>query len=268
MFVAPGILAEELQGASASDPRIIERAKRIGKAAPSRPRWRRWIKALKRTRTPSHCTNCAATSWRRRALRRKRSKPMRRSSVCNPVPWTSDGPSGVCLVRSGQGEQSVEELRRIAAVDTHNPLIHLRLRGSSKARSPRGLTPVVPRKRSNSRRTCMGGGSRWPAHGSTYLDYEGAVTDVQYVLSSAPRFAWSCRPIPWPQCFTATRKTETIRSGVCLEGHHTRPVEAMTLAARGRVENVRGRRYHGGADVPEVLELNPRDPSAALTNSA
>ncbi|MDP9132529.1 MAG: hypothetical protein M3M98_05275, partial [Nitrospirota bacterium] len=31
------------------------------------------------------------------------------------------------LVRSGQREESVSELQRIAAVDTHNPLIHLRL---------------------------------------------------------------------------------------------------------------------------------------------
>ena len=128
------------------------------------------------------------------------------------------------LVRSGQGEQSVEELRRIAAVDTHNPLIHLRL-----ARELRKLDHLEASLQSYKKAVELAPdmhGWRLAMARARFdvLDYEGAVNDVQYVLDHIPPGSpWSCRPIPWPQCFTATRKTEDGDSIRCLARRTSHP---------------------------------------------
>ena len=149
------------------------------------------------------------------------------------------------LVRSGQGEQSIKELRRIAAVDAHNPLIPICVsRGNSESSITSRPHSSRTRKRWNSRQTCMGGDWRWPAARFDVLDYEGAVNDVQYVLDHTPaRFSTRVagQYLGHRVSRTFTRPRPALRSGVYARKTSTGPTEGMGAHARGRLENVRGR---------------------------
>ncbi|MDP9133076.1 MAG: tetratricopeptide repeat protein, partial [Nitrospirota bacterium] len=89
------------------------------------------------------------------------------------------------LVRAGRREESVSELQRIAALDTQNPLIHLRL-----ARELRKLDRLEESFESYQRAvelvTDMLGWRLATARARfDVLDYEGADRDVQFVLQGA-----------------------------------------------------------------------------------
>jgi len=125
MILPPAIIAEELQGPS--DPHIIERAKtdwESGAITPALETLEQGIEAhpdaltLHKLRGDILATSRASTE----ALQAYETVLGMQPSALD-VRWAKWS----LLVRSGQGEQSVEELRRIAAVDTRNPLIHLRL---------------------------------------------------------------------------------------------------------------------------------------------
>ncbi|MBA2486147.1 MAG: tetratricopeptide repeat protein [Nitrospira sp.] len=89
------------------------------------------------------------------------------------------------LVRSGQREESVGELQRIAAIDTQNPLIHLRL-----ARELRKLDRLEESFESYQRAVelvpdMLGWRLATARARFDVLDYEGANRDVQFVLQEA-----------------------------------------------------------------------------------
>jgi len=90
------------------------------------------------------------------------------------------------LVRSGYGDESIEELRRIASIDIQNPLIHFRL-----ARELRKLDRLEASLESYKQAVTLApemltwrlalARARFDV-----LDYEGAANDVQYVLDRIP----------------------------------------------------------------------------------
>jgi tetratricopeptide (TPR) repeat protein len=86
------------------------------------------------------------------------------------------------LIRSGQGEESIAELRRIAGVDVQNPLVHLRLaqelrkldRLEESLESYQKAVELVP--------DMLGWRLALARARFDVLDYQGAEADVQYVL--------------------------------------------------------------------------------------
>jgi len=90
------------------------------------------------------------------------------------------------LVRSGQGEESINELRRIAEIDARNPLVHFRL-----ARELRKLDRLEESLESYKKAVelapdMMGWRLAMARARFDVLDYEGAANDVQYVLDHIP----------------------------------------------------------------------------------
>ena len=90
------------------------------------------------------------------------------------------------LIRSGQGEESVAELGRIAGVDGQNPLVHLRL-----AQELRKLDRLEESLESYQKAVELAPdllGWRLALARARFdlLDYQGADADVQYVLHKAP----------------------------------------------------------------------------------
>ncbi len=92
------------------------------------------------------------------------------------------------LTRSGQGEESIAELGRIAKVDVQNPLVHLRLaqelrkldRLEESLESYKKAVELVP--------DLLGWRLALARARFDVLDYQGADADVQYVLHKAA--AW------------------------------------------------------------------------------
>ena len=90
------------------------------------------------------------------------------------------------LIRSGQGEESIAELGRIARVDGQNPLVHLRLaqelrkldRLEESLESYKKAVELAP--------DLLGWRLALARARFDLLDYQGADADVQYVLHKAP----------------------------------------------------------------------------------
>ena len=90
------------------------------------------------------------------------------------------------LTRSGQGEESINELGRIARVDVQNPLAHLRLaqelrkldRLEESLESYKKAVELVP--------DLLGWRLTLARARFDVLDYQGAEADVQYVLHKVP----------------------------------------------------------------------------------
>jgi len=90
------------------------------------------------------------------------------------------------LIRSGQGEESVAELGRIAGIDAQNPLVHLRLaqelrkldRLEESLESYKKAVELAP--------DLLSWRLALARARFDLLDYQGADADVQYVLHKAP----------------------------------------------------------------------------------
>ena len=90
------------------------------------------------------------------------------------------------LTRSGQGKESVAELGRIARIDVRNPLVHLRLaqelrkldRLEESLESYKKAVELVP--------DLLGWRLTLARARFDVLDYEGADSDIQYVLQKVP----------------------------------------------------------------------------------
>ena len=90
------------------------------------------------------------------------------------------------LIRSGQGEESIAELGRIAGIDSQNPLVHLRLaeelrkldRLEESLESYKKAVELVP--------DLLGWRLALARARFDVLDYQGADADVQYVLHKLP----------------------------------------------------------------------------------
>ena len=170
------------------------------------------------------------------------------------------------LVRSGRGDESIEELRRIAGIDQQNPLIYFRLarelrkldRLEASVESYKQAVELAPEM--YTWRLALAR-ARFDV-----LDYEGAASDVQYVLDHIPDGS----PLELP-----AHTLVTVFHGHSQDrGRRFDPVftpkditpEQLKQWALMRADAwrmfVAGRYQEAEPMYRRLLELNPRDPSA------
>ena len=169
------------------------------------------------------------------------------------------------LIRSGQGEESIAELGRIAEVDVQNPLVHLRLaqelrkldRLEESLESYKQAVDLVP--------DLLGWRLALARARFDVLDYQGADADVQYVLHRVP----SGSPLELP----AKNLLSQINGTSIDRGRRFDPVltKEMTGAQRKEWASIRaeawrlfstGRYQEAEPIYRRLLALNPNDPLA------
>ena len=169
------------------------------------------------------------------------------------------------LTRSGQGEESIAELGRIAGIDVQNPLIHLRLaqelrkldRLEESLESYQKAVELVP--------DLLGWRLALARARFDVLDYQGADADVHYVLHEAP----SGSPLELP----AKNLLSQINGTSIDRGRRFDPVltKEMTGAQRKEWASIRaeawklfstGRYQEAEPIYRRLLILNPNDPLA------
>ena len=170
------------------------------------------------------------------------------------------------LVRSGFGDESIEELRRIALIDTQNPLVHFRL-----ARELRKLDRLEASLESYKQAVALApevytwrlalARARFDL-----LDYEGAANDVQYVLDHIPDGS----PLELPANTLVTvfhghsqdrgRRFDPVFSPKDVTPDQLKQWALMRADAWRMF--VAGRYREAEPMYRKLLELNPRDPSA------
>ena len=169
------------------------------------------------------------------------------------------------LTRSGQGEESIAELGRIAQVDVQNPLVHLRLaqelrkldRLEESLESYKKAAELVP--------DMLGWRLTLARARFDLLDYEGAEADVQYVLHKVPPGS----PLELP----AKNLLSQINGTSIDRGRRFDPVltKEMTGAQRKEWASIRaeawrlfsmGRYQEAEPIYQRLLALNPNDPLA------
>lgn len=171
------------------------------------------------------------------------------------------------LVRSGQGEESIAELRRIAQVDPRDPLIHLRLaqelrkldRLEESLESYKKAVELVP--------DMLGWRLAIARARFDVLDYQGAEDDVQYVLNRIPPGS----PLELP----ATNLLAVIHGESQERGRRYIPVLTSKEVTEAQLKEwafiradawrlfVAGRYQEAEPIYRKLLALNPKDPSAA-----
>jgi tetratricopeptide (TPR) repeat protein len=169
------------------------------------------------------------------------------------------------LIRSGQGEESIAELERIAGVDVQNPLVHLRLaqelrkldRLEESIESYQKAVELAP--------DLLGWRLALARARFDVLDYQGADADVQYVLHKAPPGS----PLELP----AKNLLSQINGTSIDRGRRFNPVltKEMTGAQRKEWASIRAEawrlfstgRYREAEPIYQrLLALNPNDPLA------
>jgi tetratricopeptide (TPR) repeat protein len=170
------------------------------------------------------------------------------------------------LVRSGRGDESIEELRRIASIDTQNPLIYFRL-----ARELRKLDRLEASLDSYKQAVAVApemyawrlalARARFDV-----LDYEGAASDVQYVLTHIPDGS----PLELPANTLVTvfhghsqdrgRRFDPVFTPKDITPDQLKQWALMRADAWRMF--VAGRYREAEPMYRKLLELNPRDPSA------
>ncbi|HSF68897.1 MAG TPA: tetratricopeptide repeat protein [Nitrospira sp.] len=170
------------------------------------------------------------------------------------------------LVRSGQGGESINELRRIAEFDTQNPLIHFRLarelrkldRLEESLDSYKKAVELAPEMLSWRLALAR---ARFDV-----LDYEGAANDVQYVLDRLPPDS----PLELPANTLATvfhghsqdrgRRFDPVFTPKDINPDQLKEWALMRADAWRMF--VAGRYREAEPMYRKLLALNPRDPSA------
>ncbi len=168
------------------------------------------------------------------------------------------------LVRSGQVEEAVAELQRIAVIDPHNPLLHLRL-----ARELRKLDRLEESFEAYQKAVELGPDMlNWRLALARarfdILDYEGAERDVQFVLDRVP---------PGSPLHLSARNLLTVFFGSTERGRRFAPVMTPDVSPKQlrdwsmiRAEGYRlfeaGRFREAEPVYRELLRLNPMDPLA------
>jgi tetratricopeptide (TPR) repeat protein len=169
------------------------------------------------------------------------------------------------LTRSGQGEESIAELGRIARIDVQNPLVHLRLaqelrkfdRLEESLESYKKAVGLVP--------DLLGWRLTLARARFDVLDYQGADADVQYVLHKVP--PGSPLDLPAKSLLSQINGTSIDR------GRRFDPVltKDMTGAQRKEWASIRadawrlfsmGRYQEAEPIYRRLLALNPNDPLA------
>jgi len=170
------------------------------------------------------------------------------------------------LVRSGQGEDAIGELRHIAAIDPRNPLVHLRLalelrkldRLEESLESLKKAVDLAPEM--------LGWRLTLSRARFDVLDYDGANRDVDYVLDKMP----PCSPLELP-----ANTLSTVYHGYSQErGRRFNPVftpkditseqlkEWALMRAKAWELFSAGRYQEAEPMYRKLLALNPRDPTA------
>lgn len=168
------------------------------------------------------------------------------------------------LVRSGQVEEAVTELQRIAAIDPDNPLIHLRL-----ARELRKLDRLEESFEAYKQAVTLGPDMlNWRLAMARarfdLLDYEGAERDVHFVLE---------RVVPGSPLDLSAKNLLTVFFGSTERGRRFAPVMTPDASPKQlrdwsmiRAEGYRlfeaGRFQEAEPIYRELLRLNPMDPLA------
>lgn len=170
------------------------------------------------------------------------------------------------LVRSGRGDESIEELRRIAAIDEHNPLIFFRL-----ARELRKLDRLEASLEAYKQAVALAPDMHaWRLALARarfdVLDYEGAASDVQYVLDHIPDGS----PLELPANTLVTvfhghsqdrgRRFDPVFTPKDITPNQLKQWALMRADAWRMF--VAGRYREAEPMYRKLLELNPRDPSA------
>jgi tetratricopeptide (TPR) repeat protein len=88
------------------------------------------------------------------------------------------------LIRSRQGEESIAELGHIARIDSQNPLVHLRLAQELRKLNRLEESLESYKKAIELAPDVLGWRLALARARFDVLDYEGAESDVQYVLNS------------------------------------------------------------------------------------
>ena len=170
------------------------------------------------------------------------------------------------LIRSGQGEESIAELRRIAEIDAQNPLIHLRLaqelrkldRLEESLESYKKVVELAP--------DMLGWRLALARARFDLLDYPGADGDVQYVLDKMP---------PGSPLEPAAKTLLSVISGSSQDrGRRFDPVFSSEDVTPAQLKEwafiradawrlfVAGRYQEAEPIYRKLLALNPRDPNA------
>ena len=169
------------------------------------------------------------------------------------------------LIRSGQGEESIAELGRIARVDVRNPLVHLRLAQELRKHDHLEESLESYKKAVELAPDLLGWRLALARARFDVLDYQGADGDVQYVLHKVPPGS----PLELP----ARNLLSQINGTSIDRGRRFDPVltKDMTGAQRKEWASIRaeawrlfsmGRYQEAEPIYQRLLALNPNDPLA------
>jgi tetratricopeptide (TPR) repeat protein len=169
------------------------------------------------------------------------------------------------LTRSGQGEESIAELGRIAGVDVRNPLVHLRLAQELRKHDRLEESLESYKKAVELAPDLLGWRLALARARFDVLDYQGADGDVQYVLHKVPPGS----PLELP----ARNLLSQINGTSIDRGRRFDPVltKDMTGAQRKEWASIRaeawrlfsmGRYQEAEPIYQRLLALNPNDPLA------
>lgn len=169
------------------------------------------------------------------------------------------------LTRSGQGEESMAELRRMAQVDAHNPLIHLRLAQELRKLNRLEESLESYKKAVELAPNLLGWRLAMARARFDVLDYQGAGDDVHSVLQRVPLGS----PLELP----ARNLLSQINGTSIDRGRRFDPVltKDMTGAQRKEWASIRaeawrlfsmGRYQEAEPIYQRLLTLNPNDPLA------
>ncbi len=168
------------------------------------------------------------------------------------------------LIRGGQGEESIAELRRIAKIDALNPLIHLRLaqelrkldRLEESLESYKKAVELAPH--------LLGWRLAMARARFDVLDYQGSDADIQYVLQHVPPGS----PLELPAKNQLAQIYESMERG---RRHHTVLTPDVTAPQLKEWASIRadawrlfeaGRFQEAEPIYRRLLTLNPKDPIA------
>ena len=170
------------------------------------------------------------------------------------------------LVRWGQGEESIAELRRIAQIDDQNPLIHLRLAQEFRKLNRLEESLESYKKAVDLMPELLGWRLAMARARFDLLDYEGADTEVAYVLQKIPPGS----PLELP-----AETLRTVIHGLSQDrGRRYEPVFSQEGVSPAQLKEwafiradawrlfVAGRYQEAEPIYRKLLDLNPKDPNA------
>ncbi len=171
------------------------------------------------------------------------------------------------LLRGGQGDESLAELQRIAAIDVRNPLVHLRLAQELRKLDRLEESVQAYQKAVDLAPDVLSWRLGLARARFDVLDYQGAYDDVQYVLQQLS--PGSPLEIPAQELLSAVFRPASDRgrrSEVTLSDPDVEPAQRKEWGLiRGEAWKLfsAGRYKEAEPLYRRLLALNPKDPTAA-----